>query len=393
MIRVLHITPYFAPAFVYGGPPRSIFGLCKALTRAGVSVDVVTTTANGSGDELPAVVAEPVDLEGVRVRYFPLASPRRLWNAPLLRAALARETGSYDLVHIHGLWHLPAWDAARAARRAGVPYFVSPRGMLEREALAIHRARKLLAYGLLERRNLRRAAALHATSTRELETLERRSFGPPIVFAPNGVEAPRTASDPAPHLEALGIGRGERFVLFLGRIHPIKRLDLLAVAASKLRARDVRIVVAGPDENGTQAALVAPFARSGLATTWTGAVNDRQKAALLASARALVLCSDSESFGLSVTEAMAAGTPVVVTDTCPWEEIETEGAGFWVPHTSGAIANALDELLDDEDAARAMGARGRALVARRYTWEASARALVDGYQRIAGRRGALAQAG
>lgn len=393
MIRVLHIAPYFAPAFVYGGPPRSVLGLCRALHRAGVSVDVMTTTANGPGPDLPAAVAMPVDLDGVRVRYFPLGSRRFLWNAPLLREAVAREAASYDIVHVHGLWNLPAWDAARAARRAGVPYVVSPRGMLEREALAIHRLRKLAAYGAIERRNLRGAGALHATSTREVASLERRAFGPPIVFAPNGVDLSVQPDDPAAILEALGIRRGERYVLFLGRVHPIKRLDLLAAAAAKLRARDVRIVIAGPDESGQQATLSAQFAKSGVPTTWTGAVDDRQKAALLAMARALVLCSDSESFGLTVAEAMAAAVPVVVTETCPWEEINAEGAGFWIPHSAAAIANALDELLDDEEEAQAMGARGRALVARRYTWETSARTLLDGYRRLSAARPALAQAG
>src|SRR5262249_61083019 len=116
---------------------------------------------------------------------------------------------------------------------------------------------------------------------------------------------------------------------------------------------------------------------------WVGAVDDRQKAALLSSARALVLCSDSESFGSSVVEAMAAGTPVVTTTTCPWHEVEAEGAGRCVPQTAQAIAGALDAILSDRDAAREMGARGRALVARRYTWEANARIVATEYARLA----------
>lgn len=393
-MRVLHVSAYFAPAFVYGGPPRSILGLCSALVRSGVEVDVMTTTANGPGAELPPAIEHWRSVSGVRVRYFPLARPRRFWNAPELRRAVAREAGRYDVVHVHGLWHLPAANAARAARRALVPYVISPRGMLEREALAIHRGRKALAYALVERGNLSGAAALHATSAREAQTLERRRLGPPIVFAPNGVDLPELdAVDPAPVLRSLGIPAGDPFVLFLGRLHPIKRLDLLAAAAAKVRARQLRLVIAGPEEGGHQSAMAPLFAAAGLATTWTGAVDGRQKAALLGAARALVMCSDSESFGLSVAEAMAAGTPVVVTDTCPWEEADREGAGFWVPQTPAAIANALDEIVGDEAAARAMGERGRALVARRYTWEASARALVECYQRAAGGREALAQAG
>src|SRR5262249_41679258 len=158
-------------------------------------------------------------------------------RAPLLRDAVRAAAASYDVMHIHGLWHLPAWHAARAARAARVPYVVSPRGMLEPEALAIRHARKAVAFRLLERRNLSAAAFLHATSTREAETLQRCGLGPSIVLAPNGVDVDRvSAPEPREVLARYGIGSGERFILFVGRIHPIKRLDLLAAAAARLRA-------------------------------------------------------------------------------------------------------------------------------------------------------------
>jgi glycosyltransferase involved in cell wall biosynthesis len=374
-LRVLHVSAYFAPAFVYGGPPRSILGLCKALAQTGIDVDVMTTTANGRGRELEPAVAAPRRIDGVRARYFPLAEPRWLWHAPLLRQALRRELGWYDVVHIHGLWHLPAWHAARLARRLDVPYVVSPRGMLEPEALAIHHARKAVAFRLVERRNLQGAAYLHATSPIEAATLAERELGPPVVLAPNGVD-----------IEPLGVDPERRYVLFLGRLHPIKRLDLLAAAAARLAARDACVVVAGPDEKGHRADLTPLFEASGLTTIFTGAVDGPWKAALLSSARALVLCSDAESFGLTAAEAMAAGTPVVVTDTCPWSEIERERAGRFVPQTADAIAGALDSILADEHAARAMGVRGRALVARRYTWIASAQVLAECYRQVAGRQ-------
>ena len=78
-LRVLHVSAYFAPAFRYGGPPRSILGLCQALTRAGADVEVFTTTANGD-ERLPAA-PDGTTYEGVRVRYFPLARPSIAWRA------------------------------------------------------------------------------------------------------------------------------------------------------------------------------------------------------------------------------------------------------------------------------------------------------------------------
>src|SRR5262249_23643952 len=119
-LRVLHVSAYFAPAFRYGGPPRTIFGLCPALATAGANIEVFTTTAKGD-EPLPAA-PDGITYEGLRVRYFPLASPSIGWRATGLAAALASEARRADLVHVHGLWNLTAWAGVRAARVAGVPY-------------------------------------------------------------------------------------------------------------------------------------------------------------------------------------------------------------------------------------------------------------------------------
>ncbi len=381
-MRVLHVTPYYAPAYVYGGPPRSIAGLCAALARLGVAVDVATTTANGSGAPLPSATEVPVTREAVAVRYFPWSEPRWLWHATGLRRWLKREIAAYDVVHIHGLWHLPGWHAARLARRHEVPYVVSPRGMLEPEALAIRAGRKAVAFAAIERQNLTRAAWLHATSARECETLEARSLGPPVVLAANGVDVDGLPSaDPTPTLNAWNLA-DRPYVLFLGRVHPIKRLDLLAHAIARLRNRAFRLVVAGPDEGGHRAQLEPLFAQSGVEVVWTGPVDGAAKADLLTAARALVLCSDSESFGLAAAEALAAGTPVIATRTLAWEHLEPSGAGLWVEQTPQAIAAALAELLADPDKARAMGQRGQLLATRLFTWTTSARTIADGYRRL-----------
>ena len=113
-MRVLHVTPYFAPAFRYGGPPRSILGLCRALVDAGVEVEVFTTTANGP-EPLPAA-PEGTEYEGVRVRYFPLAWPQRYWRASGLGAALERALpGSRSRSRARSLEH-DRLDGRRAAR-------------------------------------------------------------------------------------------------------------------------------------------------------------------------------------------------------------------------------------------------------------------------------------
>jgi glycosyltransferase involved in cell wall biosynthesis len=382
MMRVLHITAYYAPAYVYGGPPRSIHGLVLALQHLGVDVDVFTTDANGS-DRLPAEVTRSGGFEGVRVQYFRRDWPSEPIGSRPLARALRRTVPACDIVHIHGLWNRVVWAAAREARRAAVPYVVSPRGMLERAALAHHPWLKRVGWTLVERRTVRRAALLHATSEQELQTLRQIAPSSRVALVPNGIEAGSREVGSDDVRRDLGLVSGP-IVLFLGRIHPIKRLDLLIEAFALARARrpDARLVIAGPDEAGLRPILDSRERDTVGTTIWLGEVDRRRTRELLAAASVLVMCSDSESFGMSVIEAMDAGVPVVVTRTCPWSEVEQHGAGFWVEQRADAIADALLRIFERPDLAHEMGARGRALVATSYSWNVVAQSLVAHYAEL-----------
>jgi glycosyltransferase involved in cell wall biosynthesis len=372
-MRVIHASAYFAPAYVYGGPPRSIFGLCRALRAGGVDAVAFTTNANGDG-ELPATVTTGAEFEGVPVRYFPRSWPREPIGSRALQAALRSELRSADLLHVHGLWNRVVWAAAREARRAGIPYVLSPRGMLEPSALGHHSLRKRLAWTLIERATVAGAALLHATSEQEYQTLRARHPGTEVVLAPNGVELPAAAAASA----------RRPMVAFIGRIHAIKRLDLLidAFVALRISGRRASLAIAGPDEGRLQATLSARAGEFARDVEWRGEIDGEQRGALLAEASAVVMCSDSESFGLSAAEAMAAGVPVVVTRTCPWAEVERAGAGYWVEQRPDAIARALEAILRDPIGAREMGARGRALIEQKYQWPVVAAELARHYTRL-----------
>ena len=372
-MRILHVAAYYQPAVVYGGPPRSIHALCRALVDHDVDVQVFTTDANGDASLPPSVTAANA-YDGVPVTYFARSWPASPIGSRALAAALRRDIGAYDVVHVHGLWNRVVWSAAREASRAGVPYVLSPRGMLEPAARA-HRAwRKRAAWALSDRQVVERASVLHATSARECATLESLAIGVPVVAIPNGI-----AIEPL----AAPVAR-QPLVLFVGRIHPIKRLDLLIDAFASVRDRrpEVRLVIAGPDEAGLKPALEARAGRHAAAITWEGAVDDRRRRELLSQASMLAMCSDTESFGMSVLEAMADAVPVVVTKTCPWPDVERHQTGFWVDQNVDAVAAALDRILANPSAARAMGERGRALAASTYGWSSVAAEFVDRYRAL-----------
>lgn len=378
------MSAYFAPALQYGGPPASILGLCQGLQRAGVEVEAVTTTANGR-DSLPPSPPRGDVYEGVPVRYVARAFPRRFFGARLqgpLTSALARA----DLCHIHGVWHVPAWRAAHLARAAGVPYVVSPRGMLLPRAVERGRWRKAVAYALVERGNLRGAALLHATSEPEADALRALDLGVPVAVVPNGVnlDDPRQAS--RGYRARLGIPSGAFIVLFLGRMHRIKRLDLLAeaFAAVCVTRPAVHLVLAGHDEHGLAPDLLRRLSAHAGRVHAPGEITGPDKWALLKDADVMVQCSDSESFGLAVVESLAAGVPVIATRTCPWSEIETRGCGFWVEQTSPAIASAIGTLADDAARRARMSERAAAFACEQYSWDAIAPRMARLYADLTG---------
>jgi glycosyltransferase involved in cell wall biosynthesis len=366
-LRIVHVTPYFAPAVRYGGPPRSLLSLCRAQQQSGLDLEVFTTTADGA-DDLPAV-PDGMTIDGVRVRYFPRSAPRRAFGAGTMRAPLQASAKSADVVHLHGLFNRTVWMGSEAARRAGTPVVVSPRGMLEAPALAHHAWRKRLSWAWRDEQVMRDAACWHAASSREAEALGRRG-NTRIVEIPNSVD-PIAASD-AVRLDAtraVGLPAAAPYVLFLGRLHPIKRLDLVAAAFSEVAAAvpEARLVIAGPDEAGHRAAVAPLFEPLQSRVHWCGPVDGELKAGLLRGAAALVLCSDSESFGMSVAEALSAAVPVVVTRTCPWPAIEQIGCGHWVAQAAPDIASGVIALLQHPDEARQMGLRGQEFAAREFS--------------------------
>jgi glycosyltransferase involved in cell wall biosynthesis len=378
-LRVLHVSSYFPPALPYGGPPASILGLCKALQRAGVDVEVVTTTANGR-DSLPASPPGGDRYQGVPVRYVARAFPRRFFGARV-RGPLTDALTRADVCHIHGVWNVPEWWASHLARAAGVPYLVSPRGMLQPQARERGRWRKALAYALLERRNLRGAALLHATSDLEAGAIRALDLGVRVAVVPNGVDIDEADPLARGWRARLDIPAEAFVVLFLGRMHRIKRLDLIADAFADLRRTHpaAHLVLAGPDEHGLIDGLRARLSTDASHVHVVGTVYGADKWALLKDADVMVQCSDSESFGLAVVESLAAGVPVIATRTCPWGELDARDCGLWVEQTAPAIAAAMRTLADDPPRRRAMGSRGAAFAREQYGWDAIAATMIQLY--------------
>ena len=390
-VKLLHVVASYLPATRYGGTVISAHGLCRALAARGHDVHVYTTSVNGPDDsDVPHGV--PVDIDGVKVWYFRCTGPRFLYRAPDLGRALHASVGEFDVVHTQAVYLWPMWVAARAAHRTGVPYIVSPRGMLERDLISRKRPfLKGLWIAAIERHNLERAAAIHVTSAREAD--EAAALGlnlPGMHEIPNGVTIDRDVSGPVSPAIARSIGGGP-FVLFLGRLNWKKGIDRLLAAAWRLP--DVRVVIAGNDEDNYLRVVETLVARYDLAgrVHLAGDVRGADKAALLQHASLLALPSYSENFGNVVIEAMAAGRPVIVSkDVGLSAMVEAQRVGLVVNGDPGPLAAAIERLLNDAALAREMGERGRSIAARDYSWAGAAEQMEALYQSVRRARKAVA---
>ena len=343
-MKILHVVPTYYPAVRYGGPIRSVHGLASALAAQGHDVDVYTTNVDGDGIS-PVPLDRPVQLDGVSVWYFPTALGRRLYRSPRLRQALHANISDFDIVHLHSVFLWPTLAAAQAARKAGVPYVLSPRGMLVEDL--IRRKSSLVKRAwitLFERRNIERAAAVHVTSEIEASELKALGFSQTrLAIVANGIEMPRDLSD---H-DFDQVGTHRPYVLFIGRLNWKKGLDRLIPAMKEVPNAD--LLIAGNDEENYRPELEALARGYGVVdrVRFLGPVDDNRKWALLASARILVLPSYSENFGNVVLEAMAAGCPVIVTPEVGIASLVQE-AGCGVV----AAGDPVNLGLDDEPIAR-----------------------------------------
>ena len=339
----------------YGGPAFSVSRLAGALADAGAQVAI--WAADGSAMSSPLLADAP----GVSRREGDLHE--------LIRAFRP------DVLHDNGLWLAHNHSLAGLARKAGVPRVVSTRGMLEPWALGHRRWKKRIAWRLYQRRDLDRAAALHATAPVEADNAKALGLRPPVIAIPNGMDLPERAP-PARQPGA------PRTALFLGRIHPVKNLPALIEAWGRVRPEGWRLVIAGPDEGGHRKDVQAAVAAAGIgeAVSFAGPVLDEAKTALLRDADLLILPSHTESFGMAVAEALAHGAPALASTAAPWPMLEQKGCGWLAAPTAAGLADGLARATaTDAGTLRRMGEAGRALIASEFGWPRVARQFLDLY--------------
>lgn len=365
----------------YGGISTTLPRFCKAV--AAVSRQQISLIGFCHPEEQPATMPGA----NIAVSRLPLARMRWSWDSQL-RSQLRDLITATDGVHIHGLWQEHCTRSAAVAQAMNRPYIISAHGMLERWALQNKRWKKELYSSLIQRPILRRARALHALTQTEAEDYRRYGVDTPVFVIPNAVETPRQA-DPSLIRQLYPELKDKSLVLFLGRIHYKKGLELLCRAWAGICRRfdDVHLVLAGPDFEGTLPRIANLAGELGISSrmTFTGMLRGEQKWSAIAAAGLFVLPSYSEGFSIAVLEALGMAKPVIVTRQCNFPEIASRGCGWVIDPDASQLESSLAEaLLTPRRTLGLMGNHGRQLVQERYSWDAVGRQMADAYDWVLG---------
>ena len=364
-----------------GGTSEVVPRLCRAQTELGNSVTLAVIDSGAVSDSAEEAVRSGVNLlQFPPSRYIPIVR-----FSSTMRRAMPRLVSDADIVHLHGLWQAPCWYAAAECRRQRKPYVMMPHGFLEPERLKISKLKKRIVGDLVERRNLRNAAAIITTSDKE--TLGVRAYGlkNPVSVMPIGLDVDRYTCT---HKYRKSNGAtGKKRLLYFSRITPIKGLDMLAEAWGRLDGFHDKweLLIVGPDDRGYSRIIQSEFERLSPdgSVRFGGAVFGEEKYRLLSSADAFVLPTRNENWGIAAAEAMASGLPVVCTKGAPWHCIEECGCGYWVDISVDGLCYGLSKIMaatDDEQ--NRMGRKGREWVAVHLNWQNIASEMVSVYGNI-----------
>jgi glycosyltransferase involved in cell wall biosynthesis len=290
-------------------------------------------------------------------------------------------------VHVHWLYDFSSIAAAREACAAGVPFVVQPRGSLDPYLSRRNRWLKRTYLATIGRPLLARAAAVIFTAEQERRLASyaprRREWVIPV-----GLDMARFD-----HLPPRGAFRaafphvGGPFLLFLGRLSPQKGLDLLLPAFRSVLAErpELWLVVAGPDYRGYEAEVRRMIRDLGLEyrVVLTGLLDHEQKLAAFIDAELFVLPSYAENFGVVITEALACGLPVVISDRVNIHpELSRAGVATVTGCNAGDVANGILSSLNDPALRARIATDGPAVVRAHYTWDVIIPTLVARYREV-----------
>jgi glycosyltransferase involved in cell wall biosynthesis len=374
-MKVLHVVPSFHPAYIYGGPIRSTFELCRNLVELGCEVRVLTTDANGLAQTLDVEKRKEVELpEGFRVRYCPR------WARHSVSPTLMRLLPSYiqwaDVVHLTGVYNFPTLPTIWRARSLRKPLIWSPRGALQRWKGSSRIGAKMMWDWLWYHTADRARLTMHVTSESESREASARFPGVRMAIIPNGVDAPA-------NLDRID-RRGALRLLFIGRLDPIKGIESLLAACSLIDSEPPwHLAIAGWGSAEYVSQLKERIHALGIENKveLVGEVLSEAKKRLYENSDVALVPSYTENFAIVVAEALAHGVPVIASKGTPWNRLEEMNCGLWVDNDPVTLADAIRNI--STMPLQRMGIVGREWMQNEFSWRSVSEKMLDLYRQCA----------
>lgn len=373
--KILHITNTFYPAWAYGGIARVTYEQCLQLVDRGHDVTVFTTDVhdrNGRAEYYD----NPANIDGIKVYRFRNISNLLAWkriHTPLSSiSALKKTVKGFDIVHIHGFESILHVSSHYYAKKHGVPYILQAHGSLAIPfQKRIHRRIYNKVWG---DRILKDAANVIALTRTESETLKLIGINEDkIKVMPNGIDLSEFRNLPkkGEFRGEYGLSHDQKIILYLGRIHKIKGLDLLvnAFAMISWRIVNAKLVIIGPDDGGLlPLKKMVRELKIEDKTLFLGPLYGRDKLEAYVDADVYVLPSVYETFPMTILEACACGTPVIATDSCGIADIIDGKVGIVVPRDTNSLSKAIKTIVNDDKKKQEFCQGGKSLVCDIFNW-------------------------
>lgn len=351
-----------------GGPSRSVPILAKGLAEEGVDVTLLTQRTEQMNLH---------DLEDTDVKL----KAYEKFSAKEIEEWMREE--KFDIIQLQSVWDLPYHKVAEMARKQGIPYLLTPRGMLEPWSLEQKKWKKKLALWLYQMNDLKKAACIFTTADMEAEHVHQLGVNAPCSVIPNGIE---TSGYPCRTDET----HIEKRVLFLSRIHEKKGIEILIEAFSKLREeslelREWSVMIVGNGEAEYIESLKQRVKSKGMegCIQILPPVFGEAKKELYQNSALFCLPSYSENFGMVIAEAMSCGVPAITTTNCPWEILNETHTGWCIDLSVENLEKTLREAMGmDSSELFEKGQRSSKLVFENFNYRNVAKRTVELYRWI-----------
>ena len=391
-MKVLHVIPTYETSWAFGGGTiKAVSQMCRGLVKQGLDITVYTTNADGKGGYFDVPLAEPVDIGGVKVWYFDCSfGAKKAFYSKSLAKKLESTVKDFDIVHVAAFWQFIQVSVRRACRKFNVPYVFSTHGCLMQWGLGKKTWKRSLYWYLFIRPTLLKANAIHYVSNGEYtESMKTFKNDLPSYTVPNCLVSDDYIVVPEKKRafrESLDIPKDTFIVSFLSLIRPRKGLELLIKAFSKLNSDTIFLLIGGAAESPEYLKTLKKMCCDyGIdqKVKWLGLVEPQDLSSFYAVSDLFAFPSFEEAFGMVVVEAMACGTPVLISKGVPiWQEILEDNAGLVIDFSPQDIADKIEKLASDRSLLQSLSEKASQSVRNRYDSHAVASLMEKNYENV-----------